>query len=39
MQFNEDFKAIALGPLLCIAVIPWGYVFRHYFKTPGARWR
>lgn len=38
-QFSEDFTAIALGPLLCIAVIPWGYVVRHYLKAPGARWR
>ena len=38
-QFTEDFQAIALGPLLLIPVIPWGYVFRHYLKKPGARWR
>lgn len=37
-QFTEDFKAIALGPLLLIPIIPWGYVFRHYLKKPGARW-
>ena len=37
-QFNEDFKAIALGPLLLIPIIPWGYVLRHYLKKPGARW-
>jgi hypothetical protein len=37
--FNEDFKAIALAPLVFILVIPWGYVFRHYLKRPGARWR
>jgi hypothetical protein len=38
-QFMEDFKAIALGPLVFILVIPWGYVFRHYLKNSGARWR
>ena len=38
-QFTEDFKAIALGPMLLIPIIPWGYVFRHYLKKPGARWR
>jgi hypothetical protein len=38
-QFTEDFKAIALGPLIFIPLIPWGYVFRHYVKKPGARWR
>jgi len=37
-QFIEDFKAIALGPVLLIPIIPWGYVFRHYLKKPGARW-
>lgn len=36
--FKEDFKAIALGPLVFLLVIPWGYVFRHYLKKPGARW-
>ena len=38
MQFREDFKAIALGPLLLIPIIPWGYFFRYYLKKPGARW-
>jgi hypothetical protein len=37
-QFTEDFKAIAFAPVLLIAVIPWGYVFRHYLKAQGARW-
>ena len=36
-QFMEDFKAIALGVIL-IPIIPWGYVFRHYLRMPGARW-
>ena len=36
-QFTEDFKAIALGVIL-IPIIPWGYVFRHYLKKPGAGW-
>jgi len=38
-QFTEDFKAIAPAPAILIAIIPWGYVFRHYLKKPGARWR
>jgi hypothetical protein len=37
--FKEDFKAIALGPVIFILVIPWGYVCRHYLKNPGTRWR
>ena len=38
-QFTEDFKAIALAPVIFILIIPWGYVFRHYLKQPGAPWR
>jgi len=37
-QFKEDFKAIAFAPVLLILIVPWGYVFRHYLKKPGARW-
>ena len=37
--FKDDFKSIAFFPLLLILIIPWGYVFRHYLKNPGARWR
>jgi hypothetical protein len=36
-QFTADFKAIAMGVIL-IPIIPWGYVFQHYLKKPGARW-
>ena len=39
LAFKEDLKAIALGPVVFILVIPWGYVLRHYLKKPGARWR
>ena len=38
-QFTEDFKAIALGPVLLIPIIPWGYVYRHYLKKLGERWQ
>lgn len=37
--FAEDFPAILAGVILMPLVIPWGYVFRHYVKRPGARWR
>jgi hypothetical protein len=37
--FMEDFQAIVLGVILMPIVIPWGYVYRHYVKHPGARWR
>ena len=36
--FAEDFVNIAFGAILLV-VIPWGYVWRHYVKRPGARWR
>jgi hypothetical protein len=36
--FTEDFQAIVLGVILMPIVIPWGYVYRHYVKQPGARW-
>jgi hypothetical protein len=37
--FGEDFFAIGLGVVLMPLVIPWGYVWRHYVKAPGDRWR
>ena len=37
--FAEDFRAIVLGPLLLIPIIPWGYVWRHYLRNAGERWR
>ena len=36
--FAEDSFNIALG-LVLLLVIPWPYVWRHYAKRPGARWR
>jgi hypothetical protein len=33
-----DFKAIAAGVILTPLVMPWGYVYRHYVKRPGARY-
>src|SRR3954467_12630293 len=37
--FAEDVFAIGLGVILMPLVIPWGYVWRHYVKQPGDRWR
>lgn len=37
--FAEDFLNITVGVILMPLVIPWGYVWRHYVKRPGARWR
>ena len=37
--FAADFFNIAFGVILVPLVLPWGYVWRHYVKQPGARWR
>jgi hypothetical protein len=37
--FAEDCFNIGLGVILMPLVIPWGYVYRHYVKQSGARWR
>jgi hypothetical protein len=37
--FAEDFPAILFGVVLMPFVIPWGYVWRHYVKASGDRWR
>ena len=37
--FAEDSFNIGLGVILMPLVIPWGYVYRHYVKQSGARWR
>ncbi len=37
--FAEDFFNVGVGVILMPLVIPWGYVYRHYVKQPGARWR
>ncbi len=36
--FAEDFAAITAGVILMPIVIPWGYVYRHYFKAACGRW-
>jgi hypothetical protein len=37
--FGEDFFAIGFGVILMPLVIPWGYVWRHYVRASGDRWR
>jgi len=37
--FSEDAFNIGMGVVLMPLVIPWGYVYRHYVKRAGARWR
>ena len=36
---QETMKACLMGVVLVPLVLPWGYVFRHYVKAPGARWK
>jgi len=38
-RLGEDLWAIGAFPLVCLLVIPWGYVWRHYVTAPGDRWR
>ena len=37
--FADDFSAITAGVILMPIVIPWGYVYRHYVRNAGDRWR
>jgi len=37
--FADDFFSIALGVILVPLVLPWPYVWRHYFRAPAERWR
>ena len=37
--FAEDSLNIGLGVILMPLVIPWGFVWRHFVKQAGARWR
>ena len=39
-RLNEDLFLAGLLPLLLApALIPWGYVWRHFVKAPAERWR
>ena len=38
-RLSEDLWAIGVFPFVCALVIPWGYVWGHYVKQPGDRWR
>ena len=35
---TETLVNCLLGIVLVPLVVPWGYVFKHYLKAPGARW-
>ena len=36
---SETLFACLMGVVLVLIVVPWGYVFRHYFKAPADPWR
>ena len=38
-RLSEDLWSIGAFPIVVLLVIPWGYVWRHYVKQPGDRWR
>lgn len=38
-RLSEDLWGIGAFPIVCLLVIPWGYVWRHYVKAPGDRWQ
>ena len=38
-RLGDDLWSIGAFPIVCVLVIPWGYVWRHYVKAPGDRWR
>ena len=35
---TESLTACLVGVVLVPIAVPWGYIFKHYFKVPGARW-
>ena len=35
---TESLTACLVGVVLVPIAMPWGYVFKHYWKVPGARW-
>ena len=38
-RLAEDLWSIGAFPIVCVLVIPWGYVWRHFVKEPSDRWR
>jgi hypothetical protein len=38
-KLSEDLWSIGAFPLVMALIIPWGYVYRHYVKQAGDRWR
>jgi hypothetical protein len=38
-QSSEDLLTMGGFLILLGLIIPWGYVYRHYIRKPGDRWR
>jgi hypothetical protein len=38
-RLREDLWSIGAFPVVCVLVIPWGYVWRQYVTAPAERWR
>jgi hypothetical protein len=38
-DFAETMFECIFGIIVVLIVVPWPYVFRHYVKAPGERWR
>lgn len=38
-QLSKDLFEIGFFPFVFALIIPWSYVWRHYVKAPGDRWR
>jgi hypothetical protein len=38
-QLSKDLFEIGFFSLVFAAILPWGYVWRHYVKQPSERWR
>jgi hypothetical protein len=38
-DFAQDLKGTMVGVILMPLVIPWGYVWRHYVRRAGDRWK
>jgi hypothetical protein len=36
---KNDLIMVGLGPIFFGLLIPWSYVWHHYVKQPGDRWR
>ena len=38
-RLSQDLWDIGAFPLVVLLIVPWGYVWRHFVRAPGDRWR